>query len=289
MAESFFRGILPFIRRHLEGALAVREKIRISEETFHLLLAGVVGIIAGLTNRAFFASVEFVMRWVLHGSGDVVPIAHVLPPWQRVLIPTAGGLVAGLILYWGLRLIKNQSPSNILEVVVSGNGRLPIRTALVKGLSSLVSIGTGASIGREGSVVQLSATFSSKLGTIWNWPPYRLRLLVASGAAAGLSAAYNAPVAGAIFAAQIVLGNFSMNLFAPLVVASVVSTMVSSLVGARALGPAGRGDLLVVVLWPPVIAMLAGLGLPTAYRYWMAKEPERVSPLFSNAASHSSA
>src|SRR2546430_12324686 len=59
--------------------------------------------------------------------------------------------------------------------------------------------------------------------------------------------------------------------------------MVSSLVGARALGPAGRGDLLVVVLWPPVIAMLAGLGLPTAYRYWMAKEPERVSPLFSNA------
>ena len=63
----------------------------------------------------------------------------------------------------------------------------------------------------------------------------------------------------------------------------LISTMISSLVGARALGPAGRGDLLVVVLWPPVIAMLAGLGLPAAYRYWMAKEPHRVSPLFSNA------
>lgn len=63
----------------------------------------------------------------------------------------------------------------------------------------------------------------------------------------------------------------------------LLSTMISSLVGARALGPAGRGDLLVVVLWPPVIAMLAGLGLPAAYRYWMAKEPERVSRLFSNA------
>src|SRR5205807_370825 len=59
--------------------------------------------------------------------------------------------------------------------------------------------------------------------------------------------------------------------------------MISSLVGARALGPAGRGDLFVVVVWPPVVAMLAGLGLPTAYRYWMAKEPERVSKLFSNA------
>jgi O-antigen/teichoic acid export membrane protein len=63
----------------------------------------------------------------------------------------------------------------------------------------------------------------------------------------------------------------------------MASTMISSLVGARALGPAGRGDLLVVVLWPPVVAMIAALGLPTAYRYWMAKEPERVSRLFSNA------
>jgi len=66
-------------------------------------------------------------------------------------------------------------------------------------------------------------------------------------------------------------------------ISSLLSNVVSSLVGARALGPAGRGDLLVVVLWPPVVAMLAGLGLPTAYRYWMAKEPERASKLFSNA------
>ncbi|HVS21494.1 MAG TPA: hypothetical protein VHD88_06575, partial [Pyrinomonadaceae bacterium] len=63
----------------------------------------------------------------------------------------------------------------------------------------------------------------------------------------------------------------------------LLSNVVSSLIGARALGPAGRGDLLIVVLWPPVVAMLAGFGLPTAYRYWMAKEPERVSRLFSNA------
>src|SRR5438128_7806919 len=59
--------------------------------------------------------------------------------------------------------------------------------------------------------------------------------------------------------------------------------MISSLVGARALGPAGRGVLLVVVLWPPVVAMFAGLGLPAAYRYWMAREPQRASPLFTNA------
>jgi enterobacterial common antigen flippase len=63
----------------------------------------------------------------------------------------------------------------------------------------------------------------------------------------------------------------------------LLSNIVSSLVGARALGPAGRGDLLIVVLWPPVVAMMASFGLPAAYRYWMAREPQRVSKLFSNA------
>ena len=63
----------------------------------------------------------------------------------------------------------------------------------------------------------------------------------------------------------------------------LLSNIVSSLIGARALGPAGRGDLLIVVLWPPVVAMMASFGLPAAYRYWMAREPQRVSKLFSNA------
>ena len=99
--------------------------------------------------------------------------------------------------------------------------------ALVKFLSSLVTIGSGGSIGREGGIVQLSATLASKWGQLAKWHPYRLRLLVGCGAASGISAAYNAPISGAVFAALIVLGNFSMSLFAPLVFASVVATMVS--------------------------------------------------------------
>src|SRR6185436_4289659 len=74
---------------------------------------------------------------------------------------------------------------------------------------------------------QLSAALSSKAGQLAGWPPYRLRLMVACGAAAGIAAGCNAPIAGAVFAAQIVLGNFSMNLFAPLVVSSVIASIVS--------------------------------------------------------------
>ena len=154
-------------------------------------------------------------------------VAGRLNDWERVLVPTLGGLAAGLVLHWGLRFVGPQGSTNLLEVVVAGDGRLPFRTELVKTVSAIISIATGASIGREGGITQLAATLSSKLGQIAKWPPYRLRLLVGCGAASGIAAAYNAPIAGAVFAALIVLGNFSMNLFAPLVFSSVIAAMVS--------------------------------------------------------------
>ena len=86
---------------------------------------------------------------------------------------------------------------------------------------------------------------------------------------------------GAALIEQVIARSTRLILLADLM--SLLSSVVSSLIGARALGPAGRGDLLIVVLWPPVFAVFAGLGLPTAYRYWIAKEPERASSLFSNA------
>jgi len=147
-------------------------------------------------------------------------------PW-RLVTPALGGLAAGAVLYWGVRLVGRQGSTNILEVVVAGDGRLPFRTGIVRGISSLISIGTGASIGREGGITHLSATLASKWGQLAKWQPYRLRLRVACGAAGGIAGAYNAPITGAIFAAHIVLGNFSMNVFAPLLCASVASSMLS--------------------------------------------------------------
>ncbi len=214
-------------RRHWQRLLRIREKIRFSEEAFHLVLAGGVGVLGGLVNIFFYYATESVKYLFLHQPGDPAEVAEMMGNVQRVVIPAVGGLCAGLILFWGLRLVGQQGSSNLLEVVVAGDGKLPLRTAMVKFFSSLMSIGTGASIGREGGIVQLSATLASKWGQFAKWPPYRLRLLVGCGAASGIAAAYNAPIAGAVFASLIVLGNFSMNHFAPLVFASVVATMVS--------------------------------------------------------------
>jgi len=214
-----------FLKKNWKALLQIRERIRFHEEAFHLLLAGGVGIIGGCTNLAFAVGSRVIEFFALGASGDLVLVASRLEPWQRVLAPALGGLAAGAVLFWGLRWAGPRSTVNLLEVVVAGDGRLRLRPAIIKSISSLLSIGTGASIGREGSITQLSATLASKAGQLAGWQPYRLRLLVACGAASGIASAYNAPVAGAVFAAQIVLGNFSMNLFAPLVFASVVATM----------------------------------------------------------------
>jgi CIC family chloride channel protein len=226
--ESIVAQTREFVRRHWQGLLRLRERLRFREEALHLALAGGVGVLGGITNRLFYACVEEAQGLAFHSKEDLAVIAATsLSPWARLAIPALGGSLAGLILYWGLRLVGRQGTGNLLEAVVAGDGRLPLRTALIKALSSLVSISSGASIGREGSITQMTATLASKLGQVARWQPYRLRMLVACGAAAGIAAAYNAPIAGAVFAAQIVLGNFSMNLFAPLVFASVVATMTS--------------------------------------------------------------
>src|SRR3974377_45031 len=114
----------------------------------------------------------------LRRPGEPSEVAELMDNWQRVLTPTLGGLCAGLVLYWGLRMAGPLRSSNWLWGVVGGGGRLPFRSGLVKFISSLVTIGSGGSIGREGGIVQLSATFASQWGQLARWHPYPLPVLV---------------------------------------------------------------------------------------------------------------
>jgi CIC family chloride channel protein len=228
LVKRFFSTLRGFLHRHWQRALQIRERLWLSEEAFHLLLAAAVGVIGGLVNLIFYSSVEHVQEILTGQRGhNIVELAETLDLDARLLLPAFGGLAAGLVLYWGLRFSGKPSTTNLLEVVVAGDGRLPFRAGVVRIISSMITIGTGGSIGREGGITQLSATAASKWGQWAGWQPYRLRLLVACGAAAGMAAAYNAPITGAVFAAHIVLGNFSMNLFAPLLCSSVVAAMLS--------------------------------------------------------------
>ena len=213
--------------RFLKLRLWVYERLRPSEAQVTLFWAGLVGAIGGLSAPAFTAASELV-QWAFTGSrGDIVETARSLPAWHRVLVPAAGGLFAGLVLHLGSRLTRGRKSADYMEAITLGDGVIRSRHTLVRAASSMFSIGSGASIGREGPMVQLAAMVASVIGRFASFPRPRLRLMVACGAAAGIASAYNAPVGGALFVAEIVLGSIAMESFGPLIFASVMATIVA--------------------------------------------------------------
>ena len=198
-----------------------------------LLWAGVVGFLAG-TSSVGFRKLTEAMLWLytLH-RGPAVEVFNRLPSWQRLATPALGGLLAGLTLLLGARLNRRKSSTDYMEAVVVGNGQISARSSFVKIVSAAFSISSGGSIGSEGPLVQLAAVLASMLGRWIKMPTTRLRLLVACGAAGGIASAYKAPIGGALFVAEIVLGTLAMESFGPLVFSSVIATLtVRQLLGA---------------------------------------------------------
>ncbi len=210
-------------------ALALRLRLQrwfgVAEWQALLLWSIVAGLLGALATEGFKWALDALDRLVFGSAGSLVAIAESLPWWARIAAPTAGGLVAGWLLVLAQRVATQKTPSDYMEAIVLGDGRLPTAQTLVRSASSLVSIASGGSIGREGSMVQLAALCASLLGRACRFPVERLRLLVACGAAAGLTAAYSAPVAGAFFVAEIVLGSIAMESVGPIMVASVVANI----------------------------------------------------------------
>ncbi|MDE2449114.1 MAG: ClcB-like voltage-gated chloride channel protein [Gammaproteobacteria bacterium] len=158
-----------------------------------------------------------------HGSG-LVGAASSLVWWHRALVPIVGGVLAGSVLYFIGRTFVSHKAVDYIEAVKVGDGRIGFRASILKSFASLLTISSGGSIGREGSMVQLAAMLGSRLGMLAGAPIPRLRLMVACGVAAGIAAAYNAPLSGALFASEIVLGSTSMESFGPLVISSVIAS-----------------------------------------------------------------
>jgi len=205
-------------------AVYLQRLFRLSEAHLMLLCACVVGVLGALSTIAFRDSLAG-LQWLLVGhSGSFVAIAKTLPWQYRVMLPAAGGVVAGLFLLLAKRFATGQK-SDYMEAIVIGDGKVSVRQTLLRSLSSLCSIVSGGSIGREGAMVQLAAMCASVVGRVSRFEPARLRLLVACGGAAGLASAYNAPIAGAFFITEIVLGSIAMSSFGPILVAAVVANI----------------------------------------------------------------
>ncbi len=187
--------------------------------------AAITGLAGALASVAFRIGIRMVQHLLTGETSGLVQTASELQGWHRVVAPVIGGVLAGLVMQFGARLIDRRGAVDYMEAIVVGDGAIAARPSLLRSLSSLFTIGSGGSIGREGPMVQLAALIGSKLGLVSRAPVSRRRLLVACGAAAGIAAAYNAPIAGALFVAEIVMGSIAMESFGPLLVASVTANV----------------------------------------------------------------
>lgn len=179
---------------------------------------GAVGIqwLIKLFQKIFWGNWEFSLQYV-----------QTLPFYVKILAPAVGGIFVGIIVYYFSSEAKGHGVPEVMEAIALKNGKIRPRVVLAKLFASAICIGSGGSVGREGPVIQIGSSIGSTLGQFTRVNPHRMKIFVACGAAAGIAAAFNAPVAGALFSLEIILGDFGIPQFSPIVIASVVSTVVS--------------------------------------------------------------
>ena len=200
---------------------------RKSEYTVTITLAIFIGLLGGFGAIGFRLLIR-IFQSISYGSGsDLIDIVLSLPWYWKILIPAFGGSVIGPLIFFFAREAKGHGVPEVMEAVAMRSGLIRKRVVIVKTLASAICIGTGGSVGREGPIVQIGAAIGSAFGQILRVSGNRLRNLVGCGAAAGIAATFNAPIAGAIFALEVILGEFEIGTFGPIVLASVLATVVS--------------------------------------------------------------
>jgi CIC family chloride channel protein len=185
-----------------------------------LILAVLVGVVAGLGAVAFRWLIKSFQSLFFDGGSQVLSF---LGDYYIIIIPALGGLLVGLLVYYFAREAKGHGVPEVMEAVALKGGRIRPRVSIVKALASSICIGSGGSVGREGPIVQIGSSFGSAIGQWLKLPDDMVKVLLACGAAGGISATFNAPIAGVFFALEIILGRVVTRRFAYVVISSVVA------------------------------------------------------------------
>lgn len=192
----------------------------------NLLIAIPAGIIAALVTIGFRLAISGINGLMFTDGSDITRAFSEYPKIFWPLITTAGGAIAGFILYWALRYeSRNGKMPDYLDVIDQRLPGIPVISTLLRSLSSLASIASGGSIGREGAMVQLSALSGSLLGRLTRFTSLHQSDVVAMAAAGGLAAVYHAPFAGALFVAEIAFGVTAVQRLIPLFISASVAVL----------------------------------------------------------------
>ncbi len=191
------------------------------------LLAIIVGVIAGYASIGFYLAISWLVEFTFGvDEATLATGASNLDWWHIMLVPIAGGLVVGQI----LRLHKNQQTSgvaNVIEAAALRDSKIEPRDGLVSAAATIVSLGSGASMGREGPAVHIGAALASTVTNGLGLNPAAARTLLGCGVAAAVAASFNAPIAGVFFALEVIIGHYALQTFAPIVIAAIAGTVVS--------------------------------------------------------------
>jgi CIC family chloride channel protein len=209
------------------GSITVLDRAKMTEHTFMIVIALIIGILAGFGAIAIRAMINGISSLSFPGSDNLLNNIISAPWYLKIAAPIIGGILVGPIIYFFAKEAKGHGVPEVMESVILRGGTIRPRVALVKAIASSITIGTGGSVGREGPIVQIGSSIGSTIGQFFRISSDRMKTLVGCGAAAGIAAAFNAPIAGALFAVEIILGDFAFAQFSPIVVSSVMATVIS--------------------------------------------------------------
>jgi CIC family chloride channel protein len=247
------------------------------------LLAAVVGVLAGLVAFllykliGLFTNLVFYHRW----SAEFLSARHNhLGPWV-ILMPVIGGLIIGLMAKYGTDKIKGHGIPEAMEAVLVNRSRIQPRVAILKPISAAIAIGTGGPFGAEGPIIQTGGALGSLVGQIMHTTAAERKVLLACGAAAGMSATFNTPIAGVILAIELLLFEFKSRSFIPLVIASTLATAIHmQLLGAGPMFSVASMDFGVPRALPfyLVLGVLCGIAAVVFSKalYWVEDQFEKL-------------
>ncbi|MFK8034032.1 MAG: chloride channel protein [Hyphomicrobiales bacterium] len=175
--------------------------------------------------RVAIGAVQWV--WLGQMSERIATTASSLPWWVVLLAPAAGGLIVGVILQFFHPGRRAGGVADVIEARVAGSEGLGFMSGMRSAVITAISLGSGASAGREGPIVHLGATLASAVTCNLGMSETNCRILLACGVASAVSSSFNAPIAGVLFAHEVILGHYATTAFVPIVIASVCGTILS--------------------------------------------------------------